>query len=145
MKNNKHPIYITEEIRKIPVIYLLELEMSALNRLERQINNEVRRTSLALEWIQGIKNIKKPLKTEGRMDKKTSFVLYPADFLAAVHNFKKNQVADLIIALCEINFYGDVSFKLSESVKKRFDAIQDTVEKNNAKYKEICEKRQAIG
>lgn len=79
------------------------------------------------------------------MDKKTSFVLYPADFLAAVHNFRKNQIADLIIALCEINFYGDVSFKLSESVKKRFDAIQDTVEKNNAKYKEICEKRQAIG
>lgn len=35
------------------------------------------------------------------MDKKTSFVLYPADFLAAVHNFKKSQIADLIIALCE--------------------------------------------
>ena len=29
------------------------------------------------------------------MDKKTSFVLYPADFLAAVHNFKKSQIADL--------------------------------------------------
>ena len=53
------------------------------------------------------------------MDKKTSFVLYPADFLAAVHNFKKSQIADLIIALCEINFYGEVSFKLSEPVKKR--------------------------
>ena len=48
------------------------------------------------------------------MDKKTSFVLYPADFLAAVHNFKKSQIADLIIALCEKNFYGDVSFKLSD-------------------------------
>ncbi len=79
------------------------------------------------------------------MDKKTSFVLYPADFLAAVHNFKKNQIADLIIALCESNFYGDVSFKLSEQVKKRFDAIQETINKNNAKYKEICEKRQANG
>ncbi len=79
------------------------------------------------------------------MDKKTSFVLYPADFLAAVHNFKKSQIADLIIALCEINFYGEVSFKLSEPVKKRFSAIQDIVEKNNAKYKEICEKRQASG
>ena len=66
------------------------------------------------------------------MDKKTSFVLYPADFLAAVHNFKKSQIADLIIALCEINFYGEVSFKLSEPVKKRFTAIQDVVEKNNA-------------
>lgn len=79
------------------------------------------------------------------MDKKTSFVLYPADFLAAVHNFRKSQIADLIIALCEINFYGEVSFKLSEPVKKRFTAIQDVVEKNNAKYKEICEKRQANG
>lgn len=59
MKNNEHQVYISEEIRKIPVIYLLELEVSALNRLERQISNEVRRTSLALEWIQGIKNIKK--------------------------------------------------------------------------------------
>lgn len=81
----------------------------------------------------------------GKMDKKNSFVLYPADFLAAVHNFRKNQIADLIIALCEINFYGDVSFKLSEPVKRRFDAIQDVIERNNAKYQEICEKRQANG
>lgn len=66
MKNNKHQVYISEEIRKIPVIYLLELEMSALNRLERQISNEVRRTSLALEWIQGIKNIKKASKDGGQ-------------------------------------------------------------------------------
>ena len=75
------------------------------------------------------------------MDKKTSFVLYPADFLAAVHNFKKNQVADLIIALCEINFYGAVSFKLSDLVKQRFDAIQETIDKNNAKYLEMRRKR----
>lgn len=65
MKNNEHQVYISEEIRKIPVIYLLELEMSTLNRLERQINNEVRHTSLALEWIQGIKNIKKASKDGG--------------------------------------------------------------------------------
>ena len=77
------------------------------------------------------------------MDKKTSFVLYPADFLAAVHNFKKSQIADLIIALCEKNFYGDVSFKLSDPVKKRFSLIQETIEKNNAKYLEVREKRQA--
>lgn len=66
MKNKERPVYITEEIRKIPVIYLLELEMSALNRLERQISEEVRRTSLALEWIQGIKNIKKVSKDGGQ-------------------------------------------------------------------------------
>ena len=65
------------------------------------------------------------------MDKKTSFVLYPADFLAAVHNFKKSQIADLIIALCEKNFYGDVSFKLSDPVKKRFSLIQETIEKKH--------------
>ena len=66
MKNKERQVYITEEIRKIPVIYLLELEMSALNRLERQISEEVRRTSLALEWIQGIKNIKKTSKDGGQ-------------------------------------------------------------------------------
>ena len=66
MKNKERPVYITEEIRKIPVIYLLELEMSALDRLERQIRDEVRRTSLALEWIQGIKNIKNASKDGGR-------------------------------------------------------------------------------
>lgn len=59
-------VYITEEIRKIPVIYLLELEMSALDRLEKMIRDEVKRTSLALEWIQGIKNIKKASKDGGQ-------------------------------------------------------------------------------
>ncbi|MDY4842027.1 MAG: hypothetical protein SO314_06660 [Alphaproteobacteria bacterium] len=66
MKKQERQVYITEEIRKIPVIYLLELEMSALDRLERQIRDEVRRTSLALEWIQGIKNIKNASKDGGR-------------------------------------------------------------------------------
>lgn len=66
MKKQERQVYITEEIRKIPVIYLLELEMSALDRLERQIRDEVCRTSLALEWIQGIKNIKNASKDGGR-------------------------------------------------------------------------------
>ena len=66
MKKQERQVYITEEIRKIPVIYLLELEMSALDRLERQIRDEVRRTSLALEWIQGIKNIKNASTDGGR-------------------------------------------------------------------------------
>ncbi len=79
------------------------------------------------------------------MDKKTSFIMYPAEFLSAVHNFRKSQVADLIIALCEINYYGDLSIKLSEPVKKRLETLQATIDKNNAKYKEICEKRQANG
>ena len=65
MKNREKFVYITEEIRNIPIIYLLELEMSALDRLERQIHNEVKRTKLALEWIQGIKNIKKHSRNGG--------------------------------------------------------------------------------
>ena len=66
MRKKDHTVYITEEIRKIPVIYLLELEMSALDRLEKMIRDEVKRTSLALEWIQGIKNIKKVSKDGGQ-------------------------------------------------------------------------------
>lgn len=66
MRKNDHTVYITEEIRKIPVIYLLDMEMSALDRLEKMIRDEVKRTSLALEWIQGIKNIKKVSKDGGQ-------------------------------------------------------------------------------
>ncbi len=66
MRKNGRTVYITEEIRKIPVIYLLDLEMSALDRLEKMVRDEVKRTSLALEWIQGIKNIKKASKDGGQ-------------------------------------------------------------------------------
>lgn len=66
MRKKDHTVYVTEEIRKIPVIYLLDLEMSALDRLEKMIRGEVKRTSLALEWIQGIKNIKKASKDGGQ-------------------------------------------------------------------------------
>lgn len=66
MRKNDRTVYITGEIRKIPVIYLLDLEMSALDRLEKMIQDEVKRTSLALEWIQGIKNIKKASKDGGQ-------------------------------------------------------------------------------
>ncbi len=66
MRKNGRTVYITEEIRKIPVIYLLDMEMSALDRLEKMVRDEVKRTSLALEWIQGIKNIKKASKDGGQ-------------------------------------------------------------------------------
>ena len=66
MRKKDHTVYVTEEIRKIPVIYLLDMEMSALDRLEKMIRDEVKRTSLALEWIQGIKNIKKASKDGGQ-------------------------------------------------------------------------------
>ena len=63
MRKKDHTVYVTEEI---PVIYLLDLEMSALDRLEKMVRDEVKRTSLALEWIQGIKNIKKASKDGGQ-------------------------------------------------------------------------------
>ena len=66
MRKKDHTAYVTEEIRKIPVIYLLDLEMSALDRLEKMVRDEVKRTRLALEWIQGIKNLKKASKDGGQ-------------------------------------------------------------------------------
>ena len=63
-KSNRN--FITEEISQIPVVYLIELEMAALDKLENQIKDEVRRTPLALKWIQGIKCIKKASKDGGR-------------------------------------------------------------------------------
>lgn len=65
MKKHKQITYVTEEIRQIPVIYLIDLEMSALDKIEKQIKDEVRRTQLALKWIQGIKQIKMASKDGG--------------------------------------------------------------------------------
>jgi hypothetical protein len=50
--------YVTEEIRQIPVVYLLNLETEMLDELEKKVRDEVRRTSLALKWVQGVKRIK---------------------------------------------------------------------------------------
>lgn len=72
-------------------------------------------------------------------NKKTSFILYPADFLAAVHNFKKNDVCDLIIAICEFNLYGSTSVKLMGLKKDRFDSIQEVISLHNERWKQICE------
>ena len=56
--------YATEEIRGIPVVYLLNLEMSMLDELEKKVRDEVRRTSLALKWVQGVKRIKSASKDD---------------------------------------------------------------------------------
>ena len=58
MTTQEHYTYATEEIRAIPVVYLLNLEMSMLDELEKKVRDEVRRTSLALKWVQGVKRIK---------------------------------------------------------------------------------------
>jgi hypothetical protein len=65
MKKCEQFSYVTEEIRQIPVVYLIDLEMSALDKLEKKVRDEVRRTSLALEWIRSIKQIKKASKDGG--------------------------------------------------------------------------------
>lgn len=58
--------YVTEDIRRIPVLYLLELKMSTLDCLEKKVRDEVRRTNLALKWIRGIKSIKRASKNGGQ-------------------------------------------------------------------------------
>lgn len=59
-RNKKH--YVTAEIRKIPVAYLLNLEMTALDELEKRIEEEGKRSELARKWVAGLKRIKQTLK-----------------------------------------------------------------------------------
>ena len=73
--------------------------------------------------------------------KKSTFIMYPTDFLAAVHNFTKRETGELIIALCEYNLYEKISLKISNDVKDKFNVLQKIIDGNNAKYLEICEKR----
>ncbi len=79
------------------------------------------------------------------MDRKTSFVFYPAEFLASVYNFSNCECAMLIKALCEYALYGKITKNLSEKVQNRFDFLQSGIDENNRKYFEICEKRKAGG
>ena len=72
-------------------------------------------------------------------NRKTSIIIYPADFLASVHNFKKSEIANLIVAICEFNLFGATSVKLSELNKKRFDAIQQVIANHNEKWRQTCE------
>lgn len=72
-------------------------------------------------------------------NKKSSILIYPADFLAAVHNFKKSEVADLIVAICEFNLFGSTSVNLSEMKKTRFDIIQQVISRHNEKWLQMCE------
>ncbi len=74
-------------------------------------------------------------------NKKSTFIMYPTDFLAAVHNFTKRETGELIIALCEYNLYEKISLKISNDVKDKFNVLQKIIDGNNAKYLEICEKR----
>lgn len=59
-RDKKH--YVTAEIRKIPVAYLLNLEMTALDELEKRIEEEEKRSGLARKWVAGLRRIKQTLK-----------------------------------------------------------------------------------
>ncbi|MBR2922026.1 MAG: hypothetical protein IKC10_01755 [Alphaproteobacteria bacterium] len=63
-RDKKH--YVTAEIRKIPVAYLLNLEMTALDELEKRIEEEGKRSELARKWVAGLKRIKQTLKKRRR-------------------------------------------------------------------------------
>lgn len=65
MGKQKPYSYVTEDIRQIPVVYLLNLETKMLNELEKKVRDEVRRTSLALKLVRGIRSIKSPCKNGG--------------------------------------------------------------------------------
>lgn len=65
MGKQKPYSYVTEDIRQIPVVYLLNLETKMLNELEKKVRDEVRRTSLALKWVRGIKRIKHTHSSNG--------------------------------------------------------------------------------
>ena len=73
------------------------------------------------------------------MEKKTTILLDTAGFLAAVHNYKKSEIADLIVALCEFNLYGCTSVKLTDMKKIHFDAIQEIIELRNSRWLKTCE------
>ncbi len=56
---------VSEIIRRIPVIDLLDLENATLEQLEKEIKREVDKASLALRWVRGIRNIKSARKNGG--------------------------------------------------------------------------------
>ena len=62
-RDKKH--YFTAVIRKLPVAYLLNLEMTALDELEKRIEEEEKRSGLARIWVAGLKRIKQTLKKGG--------------------------------------------------------------------------------
>lgn len=56
---------VSEIIRRIPVIDLLDLENATLEQLEKEIKREVDKAFLALRWVRGIRNIKSACKNGG--------------------------------------------------------------------------------
>lgn len=80
------------------------------------------------------------------MDKKRSFIFYPMSFLAAVHNLRKSQIADFIIALCEINLYGSTKISISDAeINARMKFLQTDIDANNETYYKLKETRQNSG
>lgn len=66
MKKHEPVVSVTEEIRKLPVLILLEMEFSTLDAIEKMLQEEARRTHLAIKWMRGIKCIKQASNDGGR-------------------------------------------------------------------------------
>lgn len=56
---------VSEIIRRIPVIDLLDLENATLEQLEKEIKREVDKASLALRWVRSIRSVKSACKSGG--------------------------------------------------------------------------------
>ncbi len=56
---------VSEIIRRIPVVDLLDLENATLEQLEKEIKREVDKASLALRWVRGIRSVKSACKNGG--------------------------------------------------------------------------------
>ena len=77
-------------------------------------------------------------------DKKTIILNLP-EFLAAVHNFRKSEVGDLILYLCEKNLYGYSRLKLNERVSEKFEVLQNIVDEYRRRYNALRESRKKSG
>lgn len=127
MVKNTKTVY--EIIQNIPVESMITLSFTQLREFEAQLKEEVithtfkhrkktkeyHRAVLVLRWIRSVIRIKSWMKQKkSDMDKKTTILLDTAGFLTVVHNCKKSEIADLIVALCEFNLYGCTSVKLAD-------------------------------
>ena len=76
---------------------------------------------------------------------KKTIVLNMPEFLAAVYGFRKAEIGELILHLCEKNLYGTSRLKLNERVAEKFEVIQAIVDEYARKYEAIRESRRKSG
>ena len=54
--NQNRPTY--ERIRKLPALTLINMSWDELKKIEKDIQQEMNRATMALKWIQGIQRVK---------------------------------------------------------------------------------------